>query len=78
MTYDKYMKNLTASPLPKSAQAILRLPGVQSLEREPDGWCCHLYYGWTTDALGGGGTIIDTSLRTIRDHVRGPYKMEGV
>ena len=62
-----------AHTLPKAAQAILALPGVQSLEREPDGWCCHLLPGWTTDALGGGGTIIDPNLRTIRDHVKGAY-----
>jgi hypothetical protein len=61
--------------LPKAAQEILSLPGVQSLEREPDGWCCHLRYGWTTDALGGGSTIIDTNLRTIRSYVRGAYVM---
>lgn len=62
-----------AHTLPKAAQAILALPGVQSLEREPDGWCCHLMPGWTTDALSGGGTIVDSNLRTIRDHVKGAY-----
>ena len=63
----------TTLELPKAAQKILAMPGVQSLEKEPDGWCCHLHYGWTTDALGGGGTIIDTSLATIADHVKGAY-----
>lgn len=62
--------------LPKAAQQILAMPGIESLEREPDGWCCHLAYGWTTDALGGGGTIVDTSLATIRDYVKGAYQME--
>jgi hypothetical protein len=61
--------------LPKPAIKILGLPGVQSLEKEPDGWCCHLHYGWTTDALGGGGTIIDPNLKTIHDYVRGAYQM---
>jgi len=61
--------------LPKAAQEILALPGVESLEREPDGWCCHLRYGWTTDALSGGGTIVDSNLRTIRAFVRGAYVM---
>jgi len=65
------------STLPKAAQQILTLPGVQSLEREPDGWCCHLQYGWSTDALSGGGTIIDTSLSTIRAFVRGARPWEG-
>jgi hypothetical protein len=64
------------SSLPKAALAILALPGVESLEREPDGWCCHLAYGWTTDALGGGGTIIDTNLKTIRAFVVGAYQTE--
>ena len=60
-------------PLPKLAQRILALPGVQYLEKEPDGWCCHLFYGWTTDALSGGGTIIDTRLSVVYDHVKGAY-----
>lgn len=65
--------------LPKAAAAILALPGVESLERDPDGgWCCHLAYGWTTDALGGGGTIIDTNLKTIRAHVTGAYALPAV
>ena len=63
------------SSLPKAAIAILALPGVESLEREPDGWCCHLAYGWTTDALSGGGTIIDTNLKTIRAYVVGAYRI---
>lgn len=63
--------------IPKAAIAILSLPGVESLEREPDGWCCHLKYGWTTDALGGGGTIIDKSLATIRSYVKGAYQING-
>lgn len=62
--------------LPKAAKQILALPGVQSLDREPDGWCCHLQYGWSTDALSGGGTIIDTNLSTIRDFVRGARPWE--
>jgi DNA invertase Pin-like site-specific DNA recombinase len=61
----------TTLNLPKAAQAILAMPGVESLEREPDGWCCHLQYGWSTDALSGGGTIIDRSLSTIEAFVRG-------
>lgn len=63
-----------AHTLPKAAQAILALPGVESLEREPDGWCCHLLPGWTTNALGGGGTIVDPNLKTIRAFVRGAYR----
>ena len=61
--------------LPKAAQAILELPGVESLEREGAAWCCHLRFGWTTDALGGGGTIIDYNLKTIRAYVRGAYAL---
>ena len=64
-----------AHTLPKAAQAILALPGVQSLEREPDGWCCHLMHGWTTAALGGGGTIVDGNLATIRAYVRAAYQL---
>jgi hypothetical protein len=64
--------------LPKAAAAILALPGVESLERGPDGWCCHLAFGWTTDALGGGGTIIDTNIKTIRAHVTGAYELPPV
>jgi hypothetical protein len=65
-------------PLPKLAQAILSLPGVKSLEREPFSkeWCCHLHYGWTTDALGGGGTIIDSSLTTIKSFVKDAYAIQ--
>jgi hypothetical protein len=61
--------------MPKAAQAILELPGVESLEREGAAWCCHLRFGWTTDALGGGGTIIDYNLKTIRAYVRGAYAL---
>jgi hypothetical protein len=61
--------------MPKAAQAILELPGVESLEREGADWCCHLRFGWTTDALGGGGTIIDANLKTIRAYVRGAYAL---
>jgi hypothetical protein len=61
--------------LPKAAQAILALPGVESLEREPDGWCCHLAHGWTTAALDGGGTVIDSNLATVRAFVRGAYRL---
>ena len=61
--------------LPKAAAAILTMPGIESLERGPDGWCCHLAYGWTTEALSGGGTIIDSNLATIRSYVRGAYRM---
>jgi hypothetical protein len=63
--------------MPRTALAILALPGVESLEKEPDGWCCHLKHGWTTDALGGGGTIIDPNLKTIRSYVKGAYKIDG-
>lgn len=63
------------SSLPKAALAILALPGVESLERESDGWVCHLAYGWTTEALSGGGTIIDTNLKTIRAYVVGAYQV---
>lgn len=66
---------LVTSKLPKTAQAILAMPGIQSLEKEPDGWCCHLHYGWTTNALSGGGTIIDTSLAIIKDHVKNAYQI---
>lgn len=69
------------SDLPKIAQRILSLPGVESLEREPGSsreWCCHLSYGWTTDALGGGGTIIDASLSTIHGFVKGAYEIESL
>ncbi len=61
--------------MPKLAQKILTLPGIDSLEKEPDGWVCCLKYSWTTDALGGGGTIIDTNLRTIYSFVKGAYKV---
>lgn len=60
---------------PKTALAILDLPGVESLEKEPDGWCCHLKWGWTTDALGGGGTIIDDNLATIKAFVQNAYQI---
>ena len=65
-------------PLPMLAQAILSLPGVESLEREPFSkeWCCHLRYGWTTDALGGGGTIVDSSLTTIKALVKDAYAIQ--
>lgn len=71
------LASVTHQVMPKAALAILNMPGVQSLEREFGGreWCCHLYHGWTTDALGGGGTIIDASLATIRAYVKGAYKM---
>lgn len=73
------MTTTTTTPLPKAAVAILALPHVASLHLEVDGcerlWVCHLTPGFTTDALGGGGTIIDSNLRTIRDHVRGAYAM---
>ena len=59
-------------PLPKSAAKILALPHVESLEREPDGWCCTLYPGLTTPSLGGSGIIIDNSLATIYSFVKGP------
>ena len=64
--------------LPQAAQQILAMPGVESLEREPDGWCCHLRYGWSTDALDGGGTIIDRNLATIRAYVKNarPWDVE--
>jgi len=68
----------TTLNLPKAAQAILAMPGVESLEREPDGWCCHLQHGWSTEALSGGGTIIDTNLSTIKAFVQGakPWPLE--
>lgn len=69
------MPATTAQALPKAAQAILELPGVESLEREGADWVCHLRFGWTTEALGGGGTIVDPSLRTIRAYVRGAYAL---
>jgi hypothetical protein len=73
------MTTATASALPKAALAILALPGVESLERETDGlWCCHLRFGWTSAALGGGGTIIDANLKTIRAHVVGAYALPPV
>lgn len=53
------------------ADRIRALPHVESLELEPDGWCCHLYHGLTTSALGGGGTIIDPDIRTIWAFVKG-------
>jgi hypothetical protein len=67
---------MTTTTQPKAAAAILALPGVESLEREADGlWCCHLRFGWTSAALGGGGTIIDANLKTIRAYVRGAYAL---
>jgi len=68
---------MTTTPpaLPKAALAILALPGVESLEHEADGWCCHLRFGWTSDALGGGGTIIDPNLKTVRAYVMGAYEL---
>jgi len=71
---------MTTTPpaLPKAALAILALPGVESLEREADGWCCHLRFGWTSDALGGGGTIIDSNLKIVRAYVMGAYELPPV
>jgi hypothetical protein len=63
---------------PKAALAILGLPGVESLEKEDNLWVCHLLWGWTTEALGGGGTVIDASLRTIRVFVKGAYQLPPV
>jgi hypothetical protein len=66
------------SELPKLAQRILSLPGVESLELEPGSsreWCCHLSHGWTTHALGGSGTIIDRSLSVILGFVKGAYEI---
>ena len=54
------------------ADRIRSLPHVESLELEPDGWCCSLYHGLTTAALGGSGTIIDPDIRTVWAHVKGP------
>jgi hypothetical protein len=64
--------------MPRLTQIILSMSGVQSLEKEPDGWCCHLHHGWTTNALGGGGTIIDTSLTNIKSFVKNAYRMRDV
>ena len=64
------MPATTAQALPKAAQAILELPGVEFLDREGADWCCHLRFGWTTEALGGGGTIIDANLKTDLSWVR--------
>jgi hypothetical protein len=66
----------TVTNLPKAALTILALPGVESIHREEKDWCCYLYDGWTTDALGGGSGIIDTNLQTIRAHVVGAYQIE--
>lgn len=63
--------------LPKAAHRILSLHYVESLEREPDGWCCHLLYGWTTDALCGGGTIIEKDLSLIWAFVKDGYPVAG-
>ncbi len=60
--------------MPRAALVIRSLPGVESLEREEDGWCCRLAHGWTTDALEGGGTIIDRSLAMIHAYVRDAYQ----
>lgn len=62
----------------KAALAIVDLPGVESLEREDGLWVCHLLWGWTTEALGGGGTVIDSNLATIRAHVKGAYQLPPV
>ncbi len=76
------MPATTAPALPKAALAILALPGVESLHLETDGserlWVCHLAHGWTSDALGGGGTVIDSNLRNIRAHVIGAYALPPV
>jgi hypothetical protein len=53
------------------ADRIRALAHVQSLEFEPDGWCCHLHPGLTTAALGGSGTIIDPCIRTVWAFVKG-------
>ena len=68
----------TVSRFPKAALAIVALPGVESLEREDGLWVCHLLWGWTTEALGGGGTVIDSNLATIRAHVKGAYQLPPV
>ena len=72
------MSATTVQALPKAAQSIRSLPGVESLELEGGDWVCHLHFGWTTDALGGGGTIIDSNLKTIRAYVRGAYALPPV
>lgn len=56
----------------KLVDRIQSLSHVQSLEREPDGWCCELVPGFTTEALGGSGVVIDHSLRTVWSLVKGP------
>jgi hypothetical protein len=68
----------TVSRFPKAALAIVNLPGVESIEREGDLWVCHLLWGWTSEALGGGGTVIDSNLATIRAHVKGAYQLPPV
>ena len=62
--------------LPKAAQAILKLPGVESIHRETDGWVCYLRHGWTTEIMGGSSTVIDTNLAAIRSYVKNAYQME--
>jgi len=69
------MKNKNAN-LPLLAWKILELPGIESLEHGFDGWVCLLKYGWTTDALSGGGTIIDSNLKTIYSFVKGAYQYD--
>jgi len=54
------------------ATRIQLLSHVESLELEPDGWCCTLRPGLTTEALGGSGIIIDPSIRTVWSFVKGP------
>jgi len=61
--------------MPKLAQKILTLPGVESLHKESDGWVCYLKHMWTTEALSGGGTIIDPNLKTIYSFVKGAYRV---
>jgi hypothetical protein len=53
------------------ADRIRALAHVQSLELEPDGWCCNLHPGLTTAALSGSGTIIDPCIRTVWAFVKG-------
>jgi len=57
---------------------VVDLPGVESLHKEDGLWVCHLRWGWTTAALGGGGTVIDASLQTVRAFVKGAYQLPPV
>lgn len=56
-------------PMPKAGQAILAMPGVESLERKGAYWICRLQPGWRFKD--GGAQASDTALFGIDLALRG-------